>query len=756
MTIGIIFLFLFVNYFIIFAGEECTIGVASGKVTSDGRPLLWKNRDISPKYSNNDVRYVKGEKYHFLALMTVGYSNFVWAGSNEKGFCIINSTSRDLSGTNKKGPGNGEFMKLALGNCGSIDEFEKLLMKTNLPGRRTNCNYGVIDATGAAAIFETRNYSYTRFDATNPDIAPQGFIVRANFARTSNGKGGIYRFRRAKQLWEQAIQNDVLNYRTVLTKFARDLADTNGVPFSLPTLNSSDPDHPYAIEAYNTINRSSTAAAVVFTGVKNGEDPELTTFWCLLGQPIFSVSAPAWVKANSSPQAFTGDGGSPIRNLSAKLKKVFYYSRFEDGKQRDYLITFELPYLLSQIHDAEEKIFNETEQFLASVRMSKSVSKKVVREFQNRISLQALHDLEQIARQPLNEKIIKVGVFNGEGASPVCVKETIAALKMDRRIIPFTVSARDIMLGAMDRMDVIVFPGGSGSKQACNLGSAGRELVKKAVTEQAKGCVGICAGGYLLSSTPIYPWSLKLISADVFDREHYNRGRGLIEIAFTDEGKTIFPEFNDRPAAFLQYYDGPILAPSQTSDLPPYSELATFVSDIHLTGGSSPGVTPQKTALLCNQAGKGRVFVSSGHPEATPGMRWMVPRMVRWVSGRKLIPYSEQVVRITRDSTEILFDTDRGKLEKKLFWKLVGNDSAEKISALKELVNLRSRPALRWAIGLLRDNDKDVRCFAAQVLAEAEYTPSIDDLKVAIKLEQDKVVKKKLKKYLSQLEQIVR
>ncbi len=755
LTIAIFLLLFLVNSFLVFANEECTIGVAGAKATSDGRPILWKNRDISPKYFNNDVRYVKGEKYHFLALMTVGYSDLAWAGVNEKGFCIINSASRDLSGTRKKGPGNGEFMKMALGLCANVDDFEKLLQETNLPGRRTNCNYGVIDASGAAAIFETRNYSYTKFDANDPEIAPQGFLVRANFAHTSNGKGGIYRYRRAKYLWENAVKNNSLNYRTVLSQFARDLADTNGVPFTLPVKNVTNPDHPYAIETYNTINRSSTAAAIVFCGVKKGEDPQLTTMWSILGEPIFSIAVPAWMKAKAAPATLTGEKGSPLREQAMKLFDSFYYSSYENGKQRYYLSTFGLPVILEQIHKVEDEIFHEAEGFLNKARRLKAVSADEVKTFQDHLGLVALDELKKIVAHNSSEKTIKVGVFCGEGASPVCVKETMEALKIDRGIVPFTVSAKDIVLGAMDRLDVIVFPGGSGSKQACNLGAQGREIVRNAVLQQGKGCVGICAGGYLLSSTPIYPWSLKLISANVFDREHYNRGRGLMEISFTDMGKTIFPEFNSQSSAFLQYYDGPVLVPSPESDLPAYSELGTFVSDIHLTGGSSPGVTPGKTALLANEAGKGRVFVSAGHPEATPGMRWMVPRMVRWVAGRKIVPYPDQVVRTKRDTAEILFTAERIKLEKQLFWKLVDNNPAEKIAALKKLIALRSRPALRWAIGLLRDTEKDVRLAAAKVLADSEYTPAIDDLKIAIQVEKDKEAKNGLINCLSKLEKIV-
>ena len=83
------------------------------------------------------------------------------------------------------------------------------------------------------------------------------------------------------------------------------------------------------------------------------------------------------------------------------------------------------------------------------------------------------------------------------------------------------------------------------------------------------------------------------------------------------------------------------------------------------------------------------------------------------------------------------------------------NDPAGKIAALKKLIALRSRPALRWAIGLLRDTDKNVRFAAAKVLAGSEYTPAIDDWKVAVQLEKDKEARNRLTEYLKKLEKIV-
>ncbi len=736
------------------AFEECTIGVASGKVTKDGRPLLWKNRDIPITYRNNDIRYIKGEKYSFLALMTVGYSKYAWAGTNSKGFCIVNSASRDLAGTKKTGLGNGEFLKMALGVCASVDDFEKLLKHTNLPGRLTNCNFGVIDSSGNAAIFETRNFSYTKFDANDKTIAPEGFIVRANFALTSNGKGGIERYNRAKKLFADGVKNNSLDYVYVLQKVARDISKNN-IPYTFPEFNPNNKEFPFSIDTSKTINRNSTSATVVFKGVRNDEPVSFTTMWSILGNPVLSIAVPAWINSEKTPTLLTGEKGSPICLNAMKIYDSVYFPIAQKGKTVRYLTTLQLPFIQKNIFECENKLIEKTENFLKRIKDKKVISKKSLGEFEDIAGELANSYMQKIVNHLTDNKLLKVGVYADQGASPVCVTETLAALKIDKGIVPIAVKGVDIANGILDTLDAIVFPGGSGSKESCSMGSASREKIRDFVLNKGKGVVGICAGGYLLSSTPIYSWSLKLTSSSVFDRAHYNRGRGLIEISLTDKGKQIFPELSKRESVFLQYYDGPVLVREKTSNLPNYVELGQYITDIHLTGGSKPGITPGKTALLLNSAGKGKVFVVIGHPEATPGMRWMVPRMVRTVTNSKIISYPKTVVRPERETKAILFDKERTKLEKQLFWKLVGENSAEQINALHKLIEMRSRPALRWAIGLLRDKDKNVIIEAAKTLQEAEYTPSIGDLEIAYKNETDKKVKKVLKQAINHLKSII-
>ena len=346
---------------------------------------------------------------------------------------------------------------------------------------------------------------------------------------------------------------------------------------------------------------------------------------------------------------------------------------------------------------------------------------------------------------------IRVGVYNGDGASPACVIETFEALRIDSGIVPSLIGPSDIYTGRLAKIDVIVFPGGSGSRQNNSLGSGSHGKIIRFVREKGKGVVGICAGAYLVSDSEGYP-CLGLIGIDTIDREHDKRGSALVEVSFTERGLTIFPEMKEFTHGYIQYHDGPVFVPLTGVENVACEELAVNKSDVHHTGNAPPGMTPGKSFLLCEEAGAGRVFACAGHPESTTGMRWIVPRMVRWVARRELVGYPADVTRPGLGKTEIMHSDE---FETELFWRLFDGDPDMRIATLKELREKRYRNGFRWAAGMIRDAFPEVRAFAAEVLAEAEYTAAIDDLEAVIGEEKDDACRERLEQALSELKAMV-
>ena len=344
-----------------------------------------------------------------------------------------------------------------------------------------------------------------------------------------------------------------------------------------------------------------------------------------------------------------------------------------------------------------------------------------------------------------NQEKLKIAVFNGNGAGEISVIETIEALKIDTGLVATPLSASEIQKGKLSEFDALIFPGGSGSKQLLNLGEKGTEIVTNFVVKQGKGIIGICAGAYLLSSTAGYP-NLKLASSIHIDRAHYNRGRGLVEFELTGAGFNIFPELENNPL-FVQYYDGPVLVKNDTSKVQ-FEELGKYITDIHPDGFAPEGITPGKTFLLQQKSGKGKLFLIAGHPESTPGMRWMIPRMARWVCGSELVSYHKKWIRPQINNKPIIFDKALKKEEKDNYWLLFSKNPQEQQKAINKLYSLRSRPAVRWNIGLLRSIHPETRQLAAKTLKETEYTYAIQDLEIALEKENDSLTKRILKEVI--------
>ena len=262
--------------------------------------------------------------------------------------------------------------------------------------------------------------------------------------------------------------------------------------------------------------------------------------------------------------------------------------------------------------------------------------------------------------------------------------------------------------------------------------------------------MGICAGGYLLASTPDYA-SLQLLPVHSI-REYYNRGRGLISFSTNEMGNTIFPELKEMEQAFVQYYDGPMY---ENIDSSKFTVLATINTDIVTHEGYPTGVSIDKPAFGVANYGEGRIMMTTGHPESTSGMRWMVPRMARWAANSELIGYAKEVVRSKKYANELLFYPKTIKREKELFWKLSSDNEDEIIASLNELQGLNSRPSIRWSIGLLRHTSSKVRTAASKFLLETEYTYAIPDIEQAYETETNVEIKEKMGQVLKSLKTII-
>lgn len=349
------------------------------------------------------------------------------------------------------------------------------------------------------------------------------------------------------------------------------------------------------------------------------------------------------------------------------------------------------------------------------------------------------------------ERKIKVGVFDKNGDSPWCIADAIEALKIDPNIDCEVIRASQIVSDEILDFDAIVFPGGSGRSETMSLGERGIERVVSLVKDKGISVVGICAGAYIMTNTPDYP-CLKLTGYKAIDIEHDHRGHGLAKFSLTEEGMKIFPELKDREISFCQYYEGPVLVSAE--DDVAENSLATMLSDVHTVEGSPANMTNNRPFIVANQIGKGKVASFVGHPECTPGMRWMLPRIVRWTLGQELISYPESVMRPDFFKNEIIYTKDIQDLQSK-YYKNLNGTKEEKLEAIDKVIELACWSSKKWVPGMLRDKDADVRSKASIALVKLERTDAIPDLEIALQNEKNDDCKLQLQESLKDLKLIL-
>lgn len=351
--------------------RACTTAVVSGKYTADGRPLLFKQRDTDELH--NTLKFFHDGKYEYVGLVNSNdKTNAVWGGYNSTGFAIINSASYNLNGNDAASMKDqeGAVMKLALQQCATVGDFQHLLDSLPKP-LGVEANFGVIDARGGAAYFETGNSRYTRFDANDPKIAPMGYLIRTNFSFTGdrNNDKGISRYQEAEQLFAEAYISHSITPGFFLQKVSRSLK--HGLTKS--NLYDQMPQNSEAtlfVPFRDYIPRYITSATILVQGVTANESPALTTMWTLLGSPLTTIAVPVWLNPKGYfPRILLPDnnGNAALCEWSLNIKKqLFPIGR---GEGNDYLnlpalINKEQTGILQRNLKAEQEIIVRSEKKL--------------------------------------------------------------------------------------------------------------------------------------------------------------------------------------------------------------------------------------------------------------------------------------------------------------------------------------------------------------------------------------------------------
>ena len=221
----------------------------------------------------------------------------------------------------------------------------------------------------------------------------------------------------------------------------------------------------------------------------------------------------------------------------------------------------------------------------------------------------------------------KVGVFVGDGPRANGMAEYLRLIEDSPDLDLTLLDADDIRSGGLDRVELLVMPGGDSKTEKRDLGKKGAERIREFL-RNGGGYIGSCAGCCLLMD-------------EVMDPE---RGIGIIPYHRTgSKGGFMMPvRVNEKGAAALgveaksytvRYHGGPVLEPSTNAIADASFEIwGTYEEDF-----GKPGAKPEmkgRGAMVGGTYGKGRVFAFTVHPENFPGTRELVRGAFRYVLGR--------------------------------------------------------------------------------------------------------------------------
>lgn len=219
---------------------------------------------------------------------------------------------------------------------------------------------------------------------------------------------------------------------------------------------------------------------------------------------------------------------------------------------------------------------------------------------------------------------IDVAIYQGPGVGGAGPSSLMKAL--EARPAEFTVrqiGPDELRGGALKDIEVVVFPGGSGSKQAEGIGEEGRGIVRDFV-RNGGGYVGICAGCYLACEG--FSWSLGILDAKTKSKK-WKRGVKTLELGFTAEGSKLLGIEGE--TAPVKYANGPVMEPAGSPELSDYTTLAVFNDEV-AENDTPPGIQLGTPAILTGTFGEGRVVGISPHPEQSESIRDIVPRLIQW------------------------------------------------------------------------------------------------------------------------------
>lgn len=224
---------------------------------------------------------------------------------------------------------------------------------------------------------------------------------------------------------------------------------------------------------------------------------------------------------------------------------------------------------------------------------------------------------------------LKVAVYADRGPSGIGAAEWYRIVNDSPDMELKLVDGAAVRSGALAGQDLFIMPGGSSSNEYASLGLDGVAKMKDFIREGG-GYIGTCAGCCLLMDGPgrarVMPWNTLGSEPDLF--------YPLVKVNEAGAKALGIAAGNHK----MRYHGGPLMRmTTNTIEGASFELWGTVDSECTYHGKVSQKKRMHgAAAILGGTYGRGRVFVTSMHPEYYEPTHYFVVAAIRWVTGREV------------------------------------------------------------------------------------------------------------------------
>lgn len=344
---------------------------------------------------------------------------------------------------------------------------------------------------------------------------------------------------------------------------------------------------------------------------------------------------------------------------------------------------------------------------------------------------------EYVKKIEHSEETIAVGIYKATGYEYTNVKYLAEALKIDAGIVYVTLSDADLLKTKLENIDVLLLPSLSNTNIIDKVDDEIATIITDFISKKGKGAIAMCNGAGVLSCTPGYQ-SLNLIDIKFNQEKVQEISPGITNFQLTEQGKRIFPELADVESLYINLQRQPVTLDVDTT------------KNIHVLGYTNNEIA--YPLFIISENSNGRIAVLNANVETTPGMRWIIPRLVRWIENKDFAWYEKNIVRPEIYSSALVLEESKKAEIDKLIAQLNQGRKNEVISAMDKLQDIYPWAAAEQVRSLLVEKTDDIKLRAAEYLVSIEYTAAIEDLDKLIQKERSRKVRERLTQYRNELD----